>query len=63
MKTDIELDKLHKSSSNSSYINGSNLFLDDSRWIFSDDVHFIDEVGYDILANEIALIIKKFNIQ
>ena len=55
-ETHIRLMKLYNSS-DTYYINGIELFQEDPRWIFSDDVHFVDDVGYRVIARKISDII------
>ena len=44
--------------SNLTYINTNNYFAENSKHIFSDDVHFIDNEGYKILSEIISFHIK-----
>ena len=51
--------KIYLEKKNSHYINGAELFIEDSRWIFSDDVHFVDNKGYEVIIDKIVNIISK----
>ena len=61
-KTHIRLMELYNSS-DTYYINGIELFQEDPRWIFSDDVHFVDDVGYRVITKKISDIIINNNIK
>tara|TARA_B100000795_G_scaffold184202_1_gene139778 strand:- start:378 stop:1355 length:978 start_codon:yes stop_codon:yes gene_type:complete len=57
--TEINLEKLYKSSNNTTHFNSQNLFNLDQR-IFSDDFHFSDNYGYELLSEKIGeILIKK----
>ena len=57
--TNQKLKKIYLEKKNSHYINGAELFIEDSRWIFSDDVHFVDNKGYEVIIGKIVNIISK----
>lgn len=56
---DKKLTNIHKDSINSYYLNGADFFKNEPRWIFSDDVHFKNNIGYEIVVDNINKTIEK----
>lgn len=57
VQTDEALQKLAQTDS-ILYFNSNRLYEDRTDHIFSDEVHFEDDLGYEILASEIARLVK-----
>jgi len=56
-----KLNYLFNNIENTYHFNSQNLF-ETKRGVFSDDFHFLDDYGYEVLSNEIYKIIKKNNL-